>query len=104
MSIFVLLKKKNENQKIFGLKIMARKDKNLQFAICINNAGYIDDLNVRTVYRVLPDESAAKSKYLRIIDETGEDYLFPAHYFILIEVPVEAKDTLLEAYNETALA
>jgi hypothetical protein len=83
---------------------MAYKNKNLQFAICINNAGYIDDLNVRTVYRVLPDESAAKSNYLRIIDETGEDYLYPAHYFILIDVPVGAKDALLEAYNEAVLA
>jgi hypothetical protein len=48
-----------------------------QFAVCIDNAGYPDDLNVRTVYHLLPDDSAMRSNYLRIIDESGEDYLYP---------------------------
>jgi hypothetical protein len=61
---------------------MRRQVKNPRFAICINNSGYVDDLKVRTVYQVLPDEAAAQSNYLRIIDETGEDYLYPAVYFI----------------------
>ena len=74
---------------------MENRSANLRFAICINNSGYIDDLKVRTVYQVLPDESAAKSNYLRIIDETGEDYLYPAAYFVVIEVPPEAEKTLL---------
>ncbi len=59
-----------------------------RFAICINNDGYIDDLKVRTVYQVLPDESAARSNYIRIVDETGEDYLYPTAYFVFVEVPV----------------
>lgn len=59
----------------------------LRFAICINNEGYEDDLKRRTVYRVLPDESAARSDYVRVIDETGEDYLYPAAFFVTIEVP-----------------
>jgi len=71
------------------------RDTNLRFAICINDGGYIDDLKVRTVYQVLPDESAAKSNYLRIIDETGEDYLYPAAYFVLIEVSPEVEEALL---------
>ena len=74
---------------------MENRDTNLRFAICINDGGYIDDLKVRTVYQVLPDESAAKSNYLRIIDETGEDYLYPAAYFVLIEVPPEVEEALL---------
>lgn len=45
-----------------------------RFAICISDAGYIDDLKPRTVYQVRPDESAAESNYLRVVDETGEDY------------------------------
>ncbi len=61
------------------------------FAVCINEGGYIDDLKVRTIYRVLPDESTAKSNYLRIIDETGEDYLYSASYFVLIDVPQEVE-------------
>jgi len=66
-----------------------------RFAICINNSGYVDDLKVRTVYQVLPDESAARSNYLRVIDETGEDYLYPASYFVFVEVPPEAAEALM---------
>ena len=62
-----------------------------RFAVCINNATYPDDLNVRTIYQVLPDESAAKSNYIRVIDETGEDYLYPAALFVLIDVPLEVQ-------------
>lgn len=63
-----------------------------QMALCIHNGGYEDDLKVRTVYPVLPDESAARSNYIRIIDETGEDYLYPAQYFVLMDVPQKAKE------------
>lgn len=66
-----------------------------RFAICINNGSYVDDLKVRTVYQVLPDESAARSSYIRVIDETGEDYLYPAEYFVFVEVPPEAAKTLM---------
>jgi hypothetical protein len=60
---------------------MKRQNENPRFVICIDSGGYIDDLKVRTVYQILPDLSAARSNYLRIIDETGEDYLYPAIYF-----------------------
>ena len=66
-----------------------------RFAICINNSHYVDDLKVRTVYQVLPDESAARSNYLRVIDETGEDYLYPATCFAFVEVPPEVAQTLM---------
>ena len=73
------------------------KDKNIKphFAVCINNSAYPDDLKVRTVYQVLPDESAARSDYIRVIDETGEDYLYPAAYFVFVEIPPEAAKALL---------
>jgi len=70
---------------------MRRQVKNPRFVICINNSGYVDDLKVRTVYQVLPDASAARSNYLRIVDETGEDYLFPASYFMPIKLPSEVE-------------
>jgi hypothetical protein len=74
------------------------KGKTIQarFAVCIDNKAYPDDLKVRTIYQVLPDESAAKSNYIRVVDETGEDYLYPAEYFVLIEVPSEAQKALME--------
>jgi hypothetical protein len=52
-------------------------------------------IKVRTVYQILPDESAARSNYIRVIDETGEDYLYPANLFVPIEVPREVKEALL---------
>ena len=58
-------------------------DSKNQFAICIDNNSYEDDLKVRRVYQTLPDKSAARSRYLRIVDETGEDYLYPASCFVL---------------------
>ncbi|HEX8846621.1 MAG TPA: hypothetical protein VF791_18385 [Pyrinomonadaceae bacterium] len=73
------------------------KDENTspRFAVCINNSAYPDDLKVRTVYQVLPDESAARSDYIRVIDETGEDYLYPATYFVFVEIPPEAAKVLM---------
>jgi hypothetical protein len=73
------------------------KDESIKprFAICINNSAYPDDLKVRTVYQVLPDESAAKSNYIRVIDETGEDYLYPVVHFVFVEIPPEAAKALM---------
>ncbi len=74
---------------------MEAEDTKPRFAICIACGGYVDDLKVRTVYQVLPDEAAARSSYIRVIDETGEDYLYPAEYFVFVEVPPEAAKTLM---------
>ena len=60
-----------------------------RFAVCIDNAVYLDDLKVRTIYRVLPDELATRSNYVRVVDETGEDYLYPAELFVMVDVPIE---------------
>jgi hypothetical protein len=70
------------------------KQRQPQFAICISDTGYVDDLKLRTVYQVLPDESAAKSNYIRVIDETGEDYLFPASHFVFVGLPPDAAKSL----------
>jgi hypothetical protein len=66
------------------------------FAVCIDNAAYPDDLKIRTIYQVLPDESAARSNYIRVVDETGEDYLYPAVLFVVIDVPAEAQKALIQ--------
>jgi hypothetical protein len=76
---------------------MANQTKAARFVICINDGGYVDDLKVRTVYQSLPDKSAAKSNYIRIVDETGEDYLYPADLFATIELPRELAKVLLTA-------
>lgn len=65
------------------------------FALCITSAE--PDLEFRKVYQILPDESAARSRYVRIVDESGEDYLYPAKYFVPIDVPAKAEKALLAA-------
>jgi hypothetical protein len=72
---------------------MVKKNKELSFALCIENKE-CEDLEKRKIYRVLPDDKAAKEGYLRIIDESGEDYLYPQTYFILVELPQEAQNAL----------
>ena len=71
-----------------------RKDSTPQFAICIHTDD-ADLLTPRMIYQVLPDESAAKSNYVRVIDNEGEDYLYPADYFILVDFPREIERALL---------
>ena len=58
--------------------------------ICVENRGAAD-LEGRKVYRVLRDNDAAASGYMRVIDESGEDSLYPAHYFVALELPQKAK-------------
>lgn len=64
-----------------------------RFALCIENKDS-EDLEKRRIYVVVPDEEAAKEGYLRVVDESGEDYLYPASYFILVELPAEAQEAL----------
>ena len=65
-----------------------------QFAICINTDDP-DLLTPRMIYEVLPDESAAKSNYIHVIDNEGEDYLYPADYFVFVNFPQTIEQTLL---------
>jgi hypothetical protein len=53
-------------------------DQTQQFALCLNNEGYPASLKVGKLYRMIPDEEAAAHGYIRIIDESGEDYAFTA--------------------------
>lgn len=62
--------------------------------LCIDNGGYPESLEVRKVYSVVPDERAEARQYLRVIEETGEDYLYPSKYFVPIQVPPEAAKLL----------
>ena len=65
---------------------MGRKKRTPQFVLCVRNEG-CDDLELRKAYQVLPDASATEEGYIRVIDESGEDYLYPADYFLPIALP-----------------
>lgn len=67
-----------------------------QLAVCLRSDDP-DLLTPRRIYEVLPDESAAESHYLRIIDNEGEDYLYPADYFVFVDFPPAVEQALLEA-------
>ncbi len=59
----------------------------VRFALCIDNADYPASLEARKLYEVLPDDQAASQRQLRIVDESGEDYLYPTRYFRLVTIP-----------------
>jgi hypothetical protein len=65
---------------------MKRRQPHVAFVLCVQNEG-CDDLEIRKLYQVLPDQAAAQVGYLRVIDESGEDYLYPAEYFVAVELP-----------------
>jgi hypothetical protein len=69
----------------------------LKFAVCVNNSAYPASLELHKIYRVLPDEDAALDGDLRVIDESGEDYLYPAKRFVPIAVPPAVQKSLLKA-------
>jgi hypothetical protein len=67
-----------------------------QFAVCVHHAGYPASLELYKIYRVLPDEEAALDGDIRVIDESGEDYLYPAEYFVVLEVPREVEQAMMQ--------
>ena len=73
-----------------------QRNSDLKFAVCIQSDDS-DLLTPRMIYRVLPDENAAKSEYVRVIDNEGEDYLYPAKYFMFLDLPLEIERALSEA-------
>lgn len=67
----------------------------IRFGICMTDSE--PDLELRKLYKILPDERAAQNNYVRVIDESGEDYLYPADYFVLVDAAQEKERTLLLA-------
>ena len=68
--------------------------KDLKFVICIDNSKYPASLEKRKIYEVLPDSDAAKIKQIRVVDESGEDYLYPASCFIDANLSKETRDAV----------
>jgi len=74
-----------------------RKKQELRFAVCINNEGYEASLEMEKLYRVIPDDEAAKYGYVRVVDESGEDYGYSVKRFYPIEIPSELEKALMAA-------
>jgi hypothetical protein len=73
-----------------------QKKTSLQIALCIDNSGYPASLELHKMYRVLPDEDAARDGDLRVIDEGGEDYPYPVAKFLIAEWPKAVEQALLK--------
>ena len=74
---------------------MGARRRRAKFALCIDNRD-CDDLERGKVYRVLADGAAENEGYLRVVDDSDEDYLYPESYFVLVNLPKKAQDALLE--------
>jgi hypothetical protein len=72
-----------------------------RFVVCVNNKDYPASLELRKLYQVVADDAAAKHHQLRVIDESGEDYLYPEEYFVPVQLPQAAEKAVLRAANLT---
>ena len=71
-------------------------NKGRQFAVCIRNEEYEESLELRKIYEVLDDPKAAKHNMIRVIDEEGEDYLYPRNWFLRIDLPQNIEQAIAD--------
>ena len=87
------------NTRSNGLSSEARgrqpKASTARFVLCVRNKDYPASLELRKIYRLLPDDLATKHRQVRVIDESGEDYLYPEEYFVPIKLPPVAEKAVL---------
>lgn len=72
-----------------------------RFAVCVDNSEYPASLEIHKIYRVIPDLDAERDGDVRIIDESGEDYLYPGRYFVAIDVPQEIERALMDSFDRS---
>jgi hypothetical protein len=75
----------------------SRTRKQQKFVVCIDNSGYLASLLVRKIYRTIDDRDAQREGMIRVIDESGEDYLYDAERFVNVELAQDAQRALLRA-------
>lgn len=66
-------------------------------AVCVRNDDYPASLERRKIYQLLPDEDAERHGQVRVIDESGEDYLYPSEYFVRVKLPAPTEQAVIEA-------
>jgi hypothetical protein len=68
-----------------------------QYVICVGNKGYAASLELRKIYQVLQDKAALKHRQIRVIDESGEDYLYPEELFVAVKLPQAVEQAVRRA-------
>jgi len=89
--------RKNSNARGTSTRSAKHAPTRRRFAVCVRNDGYEASLERNKIYAVLPDDEAERDGDLRVVDESGEDYLFSADRFVAIEVPSAVRASLLKA-------
>ncbi len=82
---------------------MKRDKQRPRFVLCVRNNGS-EELQRRKVYQVLPDTTAAKEGYLRVVDESGEDYLYPDDYFVSVRLAPAVLEEFVSSSDEPSPA
>ncbi|MCR4321256.1 MAG: hypothetical protein NUV74_13085 [Candidatus Brocadiaceae bacterium] len=85
-------KKKLKERGIYKMDI-----NKIKYVVCINNEGYQASLELHKLYQVIPDKTIEDDGDIRIIDESGEDYIYPAFYFKKVSLTKDVKSSLLKA-------
>ena len=80
---------------------MDTEETHINFAVCISHPAD-EDLEIGKVYRILPDAKAVEVGCLRVIDESGEDYIYPANRFLVLDLPEAARERLLAVLEADA--
>ena len=88
--------RKNSSARDTSTRTLRSAPAGRQFAVCVDNGGYEASLERNKIYVVLSDKTAEKDGDLRVIDESGEDYLFSADRFVAVEVPAPVRASLLK--------
>lgn len=88
-------KKSNVSDTSARSRSKRRRPSARRFVVCVDNSEYPASLELHKIYRVVPDEEAAREGDLRIVDESGEDYLYPAKWFVPVELSRRVKTLLL---------
>jgi hypothetical protein len=76
---------------------MNRNDPEIRYVVCIRNTGYETSLELRKIYQAISDPTATAQGLVRVIDESGEDYLYPNTYFVEIQVPAAVEKVFSQA-------
>ncbi len=82
----------------------SRKRAGEQFVLCVENESNPESLEILKVYRTLPDAEAQQDKWIRVIDESGEDYLYPKDYFVKVELSPAARKRIADVVERTDVA
>lgn len=73
------------------------ENEDLKFVLCINNKDYPASLELHKIYQVIPDAEVEADDEIRVIDESGEDYIYPSVWFVDVELPLAARESFLKA-------